>query len=174
MWPMPLAPWTAAVRTMSVPNVSSSSRDLALAAFCFLRTDFLSARFSRPFSEQMPSVFHSFPHVFYPGSGLRSSNVLGAALSTRIDFSIVDSFGSLRVPSEHGYSPRFGSHVFRGGGVPTVAAGNDFASVGVHHRQSMLLARLHCQHRRVLASIDVMKPEHNALPRSIHVTFLHF
>ena len=29
--------------------------------------------------------------------------------------------------------------------------------VGVHRRQSMLLAGLHCQHRRVLASIDVMK-----------------
>ena len=32
-----------------------------------------------------------------------------------------------------------------------------FRFVGVHHHQSMLLAGLHCQHRRVLASIDVMK-----------------
>ena len=32
-----------------------------------------------------------------------------------------------------------------------------FRFVGVHHRQSMLLAGLYCQHRRVLASIDVMK-----------------
>ena len=35
--------------------------------------------------------------------------------------------------------------------------GKRFRFVGVHHRQSMLLAGLHCQHRRVLASIDVMK-----------------
>ena len=37
----------AAVRTLNVPNVSSSSRDLTLVALCFLRTDFLSARFPR-------------------------------------------------------------------------------------------------------------------------------
>ena len=47
MWPIPLTPLTAAVRTLNVPNVSSSSRDLALAALCFLRADFLSARFPR-------------------------------------------------------------------------------------------------------------------------------
>ena len=35
--------------------------------------------------------------------------------------------------------------------------GKRFRFVGVHHRQSMLLAGLHCQHRRVLASIDVVK-----------------
>ena len=35
--------------------------------------------------------------------------------------------------------------------------GKLFCFVGVHHRQSMLLAGLHCQHRRVLASIDFMK-----------------
>ena len=40
---------TAAVRRLNLPNVSSSSRDLALVALCFLRTDFLSARFSRRF-----------------------------------------------------------------------------------------------------------------------------
>ena len=33
--------------TLNVPNVSSSSRDLALVAWCFLRTDFFSARFPR-------------------------------------------------------------------------------------------------------------------------------
>ena len=49
MWPIPLTPLTAAVRTLNVPNVSSSSRDLALAALCFLRADFLSARFPRRF-----------------------------------------------------------------------------------------------------------------------------
>ena len=45
MCPIPLTPLTAAVRTLNVPNVSSSSRDLALAAPCFLRAIFLSGRF---------------------------------------------------------------------------------------------------------------------------------
>ena len=49
MWPIPLTPLTAAVRTLNVPNVSSSSQDLALAALCFLRADFLSPRFPRRF-----------------------------------------------------------------------------------------------------------------------------
>ena len=49
MCPIPLTPLTAAVRTSNVPNVSFSGRDLALAAFCFLRADFLTARFSRRF-----------------------------------------------------------------------------------------------------------------------------
>ena len=35
--------------------------------------------------------------------------------------------------------------------------GKRFRFVGEHHRQSMLLAGLHFQHRRVLASIDVME-----------------
>ena len=72
------------------------------------------------FSEQTPSAFHSVPGVFYSGSCLRSSDVLGAALPPWLDFSIVDTFAYLRVPSEHSSSPRFGSHVFRGGGVPTL------------------------------------------------------
>ena len=46
MWPIPLIPLTAAVRTL---NVSSSSQDLALTALCFMRAAFLSARFSRRF-----------------------------------------------------------------------------------------------------------------------------
>ena len=71
------------------------------------------------FSEQMPCAFHSVPGVFYPGSCLRSSNVLGAALPPRLDFSIIDTFAYSRVPSEHSPSPRFGSHVFRGG-APTL------------------------------------------------------
>ena len=74
------------------------------------------------FSEQVPSAFCSVPcpGVFYPGSCLRSSDVLGAALPSRLDFSIVDTFAYSRVPSEHSSSPRFGSHVSRGGGVPTL------------------------------------------------------
>ena len=99
-------------RMLNVPNASSSSRDHALAALCFLRAYFLSARFPVIFSEQMPSAFHSVPGVFYPGSRLRSSDVLGAALPPRLDFSIVDTSAYLlRVPSEHSSSPRFGSRV---------------------------------------------------------------
>ena len=109
----------SAVRTLNVPNVSSSSRYLALVALCFLRADFLSAP-PVAFSEQIPSVFHSVPGVFYGGSCLRSSDVLSSALPPRLDFSIVDTFAYSRVPSEHFFSPRFGSHVFRGGGVPTL------------------------------------------------------
>ena len=49
MCPIPLTPLTAAVRTLNVPNVSSSSRDLALAALSSLWADFLSAHFPRRF-----------------------------------------------------------------------------------------------------------------------------
>ena len=76
--------------------------------------------------------------------------------------SFVNTFAYSRVPSEHSSSPRFGSHVFHVGGAPTLLPQarlpletNCF--VGVDHRQSMLLAGPHCQHQRVLASIDVMK-----------------
>ena len=60
------------------------------------------------------------PGVSFPGSCLRSSDVLGSALPPRLDFSIVDSFVYSRVPSEHSSSPRFGYHVFRGGDAPTL------------------------------------------------------
>ena len=119
MWMIPLTPFTAAVRTLNVLNVSSSSQDLALAALCFVRAAFLSALFPRRFSEQMPPAFHSAPGVFCPDSCLRFSDVLGAALPTPLDFSIVDTFVYSPVPSEHPYSTRFGSHVFRGSAVPT-------------------------------------------------------
>ena len=72
------------------------------------------------FYEQIPSALHSVPGASYPCSCLRSSDVLGTALPRRLDFSIVDTPAYSRVPSEHSPSPRFGSHVFRGGGVPTL------------------------------------------------------
>ena len=74
MWPIPLMPLTAAVRTLNVPNVSSSGRDLALAALCFLRADFPAAS-PVTFYEQIPSAFHSVPGASYPGSCLRSSDI---------------------------------------------------------------------------------------------------
>ena len=121
MRPIPLTPLTVAVRTL---NVSSSSRDLALATLCFMWAVFPSARFLRRFFEQMPSAFRSvsYPGVFYSGSCLRPADVLGTGmkLPPRLDFSIVDTFAYPRVPSEHCSSPRFGSHVFCGGGIPTL------------------------------------------------------
>ena len=44
-------------------------------------------------------------------------DVLDAALPAYLEFSLVDTFASSRVTSEHFYSPRFGSHVFCDGGV---------------------------------------------------------
>ena len=83
---------------------------------------------SLPLRPLPPSLFPSTPpftqfQVFstQPGSCLRSSDVLPAALPPRLDLSIVDTFFAYsRVPSEYSSSPRFGSHVFRGGGIPTL------------------------------------------------------
>ena len=67
MWSIPLTPLTA-LRTLHAPNVSSSSRDLALAALCFMRTAFLSARPPRRFFRANALRFSSVPcsGVFYP------------------------------------------------------------------------------------------------------------
>ena len=73
------------------------------------------------FFEQVPFAFRSVPPgVSYPGSCLPSSDVLGAAIPPRLDFSIVDTVAYSRIPFEHSSSPRFGSHVFRGDDVPTL------------------------------------------------------
>ena len=66
MCPIPLTPLTAAVRTLNVPNVSSSSRDLALAALCFLRADFLFARFPRRFFRANTLRFSLSSRCFLP------------------------------------------------------------------------------------------------------------
>ena len=109
VWPIPLTPLTAAVRTSNIPNVSSSSRDLALAALCFLRAEFLSAGFPRRFFRANTLFFfYSVPSASYPGFCLRSSDVLGIALPPRLDFSIVNTSAYSREPSEHSSSPRFG------------------------------------------------------------------
>ena len=46
--------------------------------------------------------------------------MLGTALSPRLGSSTVDTSAYSHVPSKHSSSPRFGSHVFRGGGIPTL------------------------------------------------------
>ena len=58
--------------------------------------------------------------IVEPLSCLRSFDVLGAALPPRLDFSIIETFVYSRAPSEHSSSPRFGPHVFRGSGIPTL------------------------------------------------------
>ena len=75
------------------------------------------------FLSKCSSSFTPF-HVFstQPGSCLRSSDVSGAVIPPRLDFSVVNTLAYSRMPSEHSSSPRFGSvsRVFRGGGVPTL------------------------------------------------------
>ena len=165
MWPIPLTPLTAAVRTLNVSNVSSSSRDLSRAALCFMRAAFLSARFPCRFFRanalrlSLSSISSCFLHRFLPsffwrvGCGTpttprvlhrRHFCLLACALRAFL-------LSSLRVPR---FPRRRCPKIATAG---TVAVGNDFAFVGVHHRQSMLSAALHSQHRRVFASIDVMK-----------------
>ena len=131
MWPIPLTLLTSAVRTLTVPNVSSNSRNLALASLCLVRAAFLSA-------------------CFFPPCRFFRANALRLSLSSRCllprvlpsffrlqhskHFStfIVDPFAYSRVPSEHPYSPCFGSSFFRGGDVPTftLATANDFSLMG--------------------------------------------
>ena len=86
----------------------------------------------------MSPAFRSVPGI-YPCVCLRSSYyAFGAALSTRLDFSIVDIFAYSCVPFEHFNSPRFGPQVPRGGGIlyqlcyraGSIAAGNDSALLG--------------------------------------------
>ena len=135
MWPIPLAPLTAAVRTLNVPNVSSSSRDLALATLC---ATFLSARFPRRFCRAnalrllLSSISRCFLPRFLPsffprvGCGtpttpglLHRRHVCLLACSLR-EF----LFSSLRVPR---FPRRRCPNVFTAG---TVAARNEFALLG--------------------------------------------
>ena len=116
-------------------NVEGAEREFAqprlrlsvLFVSCGRPASFLD--FPVAFSEQMPSAFHSVQGVYHDYS-LDCSDVSGKALPPRLDFTSVDTFAYSRVTSEHLYSLRFGSHVFRGGGLPsTVATGNEFASL---------------------------------------------
>ena len=70
MRPIPFTTLTAAVRTLNLPNVSSSSRDLALAALCFLRAAFLSAHFPRRFFRANPLRLSLSSRCFLPSQVL--------------------------------------------------------------------------------------------------------
>ena len=118
MWPISLIALTCAVRTWKVSNVSSSCRHFTLAALFSCRRPSSPPASPVFFSKQIPSAFRSVQGAFYPGSCHCFSVLLGATLSPRLGFSTVNTSAYLRVTSEHFYSPLFGSHVFRGGGVP--------------------------------------------------------
>ena len=98
---------------------------------------------------------------FLPRFLSRFSVVLSAVLLLRLGFSIVDTFAHSRMTFEYFYSPGFGSHIFRGGGVPTLlpqygCRRKRFRFVGMHHYQSMLLAGLDCRYRWAVTATDVM------------------
>ena len=119
-WPIPLTPLTAAVRTLNVQNVSSPAETSPWRPCVYCGWTSSPPAAPVAFSQQTPSAFYSVPGVFYPGSCLRSSVLLGAAFPPCLDFSIVDTFAYSRVPPERSSSPRFGPHVFRDGVVPTL------------------------------------------------------
>ena len=134
VWPIPLTPLTAAVQTLNVPNVSSSSRDLALVALCFMWAAFLSARSPRRFFRakalrlSLSSMSRCFLPRFLPwfsrrvGCGtpttprlLHRRHVCLLACSLRAFL-----LSSLRVPRfPRRRCPNFAT-------ADTVAAGNDF------------------------------------------------
>ena len=154
MCPIPLTPLTAAVRTLNVPNVSSSSRNLALAALCFLRVDFPSACFPRrlfranalrisPSSRCfLPSQVLAFvlPTCWVRHSHHASTSPSSTLLLTRVcPPSIPPLLASGPTCSAAAVSQLCYRHDCRG---------KRFRSVGVHHRQSVLLAGLHCEFSR--------------------------
>ena len=128
-----LTPLTAAVRTLNVPNVRSFSRDLALAALCFLRAVFLSARCPRHFSRanvlrlslSSRCSLHRFLPSFFRPFGCSTPN-MPRLLHRRYFFLLAYALrasllSSLWVP----HFPRRQCTNFAAKG--TVAAGNDFA-----------------------------------------------
>ena len=135
IWSTLLTSFTAAVRMLNVPNASSSSRDLVLAALCFMRAAFLSARFPRRLFRAnalrlwFSSVSRCFLPRFLPSFFRRVG--CGAPTTPRLLHSrhfcllvcALRAFllSSLRVPRfPRRRSPNFPT-------VGTVAAPNDFA-----------------------------------------------
>ena len=162
MWPIPFTTLTAAVRKLNVPNVSSSSRDLALAALCFLRVDFLLAYFPRRFFRTNPLRLSLSSRCFLPRFFLLPffrrvgcSTPTSPRLLHRQHFCSLACalraflLSSLRVPR----FPRRRCPYFATAG--TVAAGNDFALLGCITASRCCWQV--CTVRRVLALISVMK-----------------
>ena len=133
---IPLTPLTAAVRTLNVPNVSSPSRDLALAALRFLRADFLSAsflcRFFRANTLRLSLSSRWFLPKFLPSffRHVECGTPTTPRLLHRRHFCLLARalrafvLSSLRVPRfPRRRCPNFAT-------ASTVAAGNDFALLG--------------------------------------------
>ena len=137
MRPIPSTPLTAAVRTLNVPNVGSSSRDLALAALCCLRADFLSTRFPRLLFQANTLRFSHSSRYFLPRFLLSFFRRVGRSTPTtprllhRRHFCFLACalrafvLSSLRVP----HFPRRRSPNFATAGT-VVAAGNGYALLG--------------------------------------------
>ena len=151
----------AAVRTLYLPNVNSSSRDLALAALCFLRADFLSASFLRRFFRANAIRFSLSSRLFLPrflpsffrrvGCG---TPITSRLLHRRHFYSlacVLRGFllSSLRVP--HFLRRRCPNFATAG----TVAAGNDFALLGC-------ITASRCCWRACTVSIDEFS--HKSMP----------
>ena len=132
MWPMPLTPLKAAVHTLKVLNVSSSSRLLALAAWCFMRAAFLNARFFRRFFRasafrRSSRFLPRFPPWFFRRVGCGTPTkprLLRCRLSCLLTCDLrAILLSTLRVPR----FPRRSPNVAAAG---TSAAGNDFTLLG--------------------------------------------
>ena len=149
---------TAAARTLNVLNVSSSSIDLGLAALCFLRAAFFSARFPRRFFRANPPPFTQFqvfstqvlafvlPTCWVKHSQHASTSPSSTLLLTRVC--------PPSIPTLLASGPTLSAAAV----YQLCCRGKRFHFVGLHrHQSTMLLAGLHCQHRRVRSSIDVMK-----------------
>ena len=101
-------------------NVERAERELFQpvprpGALNFVRAAFLSVRVPRHFFRASALRLSLNCKCFLPN--LPSSDVLGAALPTRPDFSIVDTFTYYR---EHPSSPPFETYAFRSCAVPTL------------------------------------------------------
>ena len=160
MSPIRLSPLTAAaMRTLNGPNVSSSSPDLTLVALNNMRAAFLSARLPRRFSQANALRLSLSSRCFLPR--LLPSFFRRVGCSTPNTHLLLhrQTLFLLACALRASPSPDLGSHIVRDGGVPTWhgCRGKRCRLVGLHDHQLMLLAGLHCQHRRVLASIDVKK-----------------
>ena len=131
---MPLTPLKAYVHALNVLNVSSCIRDLALAAWCFMRAAFLIACFLRRFFRasafrlSLSSRFlPRFPPWFFRRGGC-STPTTPRLLHSRL-FCLLTCdlrailLSSLRVPRFPRRCPSFAA-------AGTVAAGNDFALLG--------------------------------------------
>ena len=105
------------------------------------------------FSEQMPSAFRSVLGVFYPDYCLRSFDALSSQhSSTSLSWTLLlTRMCPPSIPTLLASGRAFSAVALYG------CRGNVFALLGLHDHQLVLLAGLHCQYRRGLPSIDVMK-----------------